>query len=173
MAIIESGGKACACHAGDTRPLSVEFVAREADGRSIDEEDGGRRRTRSVSPYRGRPRSRSPSYEPRRSPRRSPSPIRHAPGTPPALSSSCIASSAGPCMLRLSRQRSPCPVRHGSYVFSLSRLTVSCITCWTMHAADNLLRPDVPPLPGSHALEKHMSMSHKNTAEGHGGAMQG
>lgn len=64
---------------GDTRPLSVEFVAREADGRNIDEEDGGRRRTRSASPYRGRPRSRSPSYEPRRSPRRSPSPLRHAP----------------------------------------------------------------------------------------------
>ena len=64
------------CFAGDTRPLSVEFVSREADGRAIDE--GGGRRSRSDSPYRGRPRSRSPSYEPRRSPRRSPSPIRHA-----------------------------------------------------------------------------------------------
>ncbi len=70
---------------GDTRPLSVEFVAREADGRNIDEEEGGRRRTRSASPYRGRPRSRSPSYEPRRSPRRSPSPVRHATWNPPLL----------------------------------------------------------------------------------------
>ena len=43
----------------------MEFVSREADGRAIDE---GGRRSRSDSPYRGRPRSRSPSYEPRRSP---------------------------------------------------------------------------------------------------------
>ena len=58
---------------GDTRPLSVEYVAREADGRALSDDvhSRSRDRDRDRSPYR-RPRSRSPVYG-----RRSPSP-RHA-----------------------------------------------------------------------------------------------
>ncbi len=71
-----------ALQAGDTRPLSVEYVAREADGRALSDDVRSRSRDRDRSPYR-RPRSRSPVYG-----RRSPSP-RQAPA---------LLSCAPPCL---------------------------------------------------------------------------